>query len=366
MSRSSDLPPALRTLLDVGAVLLRRSASGQVLLGRAAGAAAPAALPWVERSLAQARTAVSTPLAPRTVEKTLRVAWKRAPARVLDELDLEAPAVCTPVAQIHRAELDGRAVAVKVRRPGLDAQVRADLALLEGLRVPLAALLPGLDAGALFGQIRERALDELDLEHEATQQRAARRALRGGRVEVPAVHSDLAAPEVMVSDWLDGPTLAQERPADPPAVARTLVDAHLEAARTGLVLCDPRPNHVVLLADGRLGLLGTGAAVAADRDRLRGLIGLADALRHDDPDQAAELAGALDLGITPEATRAAYALARTIRDDPAPVARALESAGPLLAVMRSLTPAPADVWPARMGAQLGATLAGLAASSDAA
>jgi len=70
---------------------------------------------------------------PDEVERALRAAWGAAPMEELDELDPE-PAAVTPTSQVHRGELDGAPVAVKVLRPGVAASVRQDLALLEGLR----------------------------------------------------------------------------------------------------------------------------------------------------------------------------------------------------------------------------------------
>ena len=282
-----DVTASARALAEVVAALVRRSGTGRVLLGRAAGLVPPeAAPPWAElaRALERAREEQSTPLDARWVERELRAAWGRPVGRVLDELDLAAPVAVTPLAQVHRGELDGAPVAVKLARPGLEAAVRADLMLLDALRPPLAAAFPNLDGGALLAQIRERALDELDFEHEASQQRAVARALRRtDGVEVPGGHSELATPAVVVSDFLDGPTLADGRPDDPAVVARALVAAHVDAARAGLLLCDPRPNHVVLRPDGRIGLLGTGAAVAGDRAWLRRRLALPAALRDADP-----------------------------------------------------------------------------------
>ena len=139
-------------------------------------------------------------MAPKQVEKALRSAWGRAPGKVLDELDLDAPVAITPLAQVHRGALGGAPVAVKVRRAGLDNAVRADLSLLDALRPPLGGAFPSLDAGVLLRRIREQALDELDLEHEAAQQRAVGRALRDvADVVVPTTHSELAGGAVLVS-----------------------------------------------------------------------------------------------------------------------------------------------------------------------
>ena len=379
----SDLPPALRALLDVGGTLLERSSNGRVALGRAAGIVAPGRLPpplrRLEARLARAREEASVPLPPKRVERTLRDAWGRAPARVLDELDLESPAAVTPLAQVHRGELDGAPVAVKVRRPGLDAAVRADLTLLDGLRPPLGAVIPRLDTGRLLTQIREQALDELDLEHEAAQQRAVRRALaRVEGVVVPAAYGELAAAEVSVSEWLEGPSLAQRAAADPDPTARALVAAHVTAARAGLILIDSRPNHVLFMPDGTVGLLGTGSAVAGDRDRLDALLALPGAVRDPDPAPFVALVGdRLGLLAGPAQAAEAHTLVREVLGPlvigPARLdgraareigARALDELPEALALLAAGSPDPADVWLARGTFQLAAVLAQVGARED--
>ena len=313
------------------------------------------------------------------MEKTLKEAWGSAPARVLDDLDLDAPVAVTPLGQVHSARLDGVPVAVKVRRPGVEASLRADLAVLDVLRPPLAALLPETDVGAVLADMRERALDELDLQHEAEQERAAGRILRATPgVEVPAVHLDLAAPTVKVTGWLEGPTLAQHQQHQPPpasreSVAHALLAAHADAARAGLVLIDARPNHVVLMRDGGIGLLGTGAAVAVDRERIARQLALVTALR--DHDRPAVAAAAAKLGL-PDGDRAAT-VERLVREvagellaGPARLdATALAAFGErVLAKMPELAPllplVPQDVWLARAAGQLVAVLARLEARAD--
>ena len=74
--------------------------------------------------------------------------------------------------------LGGAGVAVKLRRPGLAAAVRSDLALLDAHATPLARVFGAADPGALLREARERVLDELDLEHAGTTQRRFARAAR--------------------------------------------------------------------------------------------------------------------------------------------------------------------------------------------
>src|SRR3954454_13021606 len=49
------------------------------------------------------------------------------------------PVAVTPTSQIHTASLDGAAVAVKVRRPGVASALQTDLRILDALSRPLGA-----------------------------------------------------------------------------------------------------------------------------------------------------------------------------------------------------------------------------------
>ncbi|HVL94898.1 MAG TPA: AarF/UbiB family protein [Solirubrobacteraceae bacterium] len=376
------LPPAVRALFETAGALVRRSSSGRVAIARAAGVVPAAALPrafaGLPDELEAAYAGATEPVPAKRVERALRDAWGRPPGRVLDRFDAE-PLAVTPSAQVHAGELDGEPVAVKALRPGLAAAVRSDLALLDALAAPLGAAFPRLDVGAVLRELREAALDELDLEHEATAQRQAARLLRRvDGVVVPAVHGELAADEVMVSERLAGPTLAEAAPEDAGAVARALVAAHLVAWRDGgTILTDPRPSHVVLLGGGAIGLLGTGVSRPGDRDRRLRAVDALVALGERDP-SAFEAAVAERLALLPApAARTAHALLRDVLrelvtgparlDEPALAAvgeRALARLEDGLALAAQVTPQPSDLAVARMLGQLVALLSRLGATED--
>lgn len=378
------LPPAVRSLVEAGGALVRRSSSGRFALGRLADLVPEDAVPpelaaWPPR-LARTRAEVATPLSAKDVEKALKGAWGRPAGKVLEDLERE-PVAVTPAAQVHRATRadDGAAVAVKVLRPGLAGAVRNDLALLDVLAGPLGAVFGAMDAGAILREVRETALDELDLEHEASTQRTVRRALRGvDGLVVPAPDSELSASGVLVTEWLEGPTLASgAQPGDPAAVARTLVEAHVAAARAGLVLTDPRPGHVVLLDGGGVGLLGAGVARGADKARVAAFLDALGAFRAEDQDGfAAIVADRLALLPTGDAIKA-YGLAAVLLqgllsgearlDGPALAAiasRALEHLGAGLSLAATVTPSPADLALARSLGQLAGVLSRLGATED--
>ena len=362
---------------------MRRSSSGRVALGRAAALvdadAVPATLRGLPAELERARAAAATPVAFKDIEKILKGAWGSPHGKVLDELDRK-PLAVTPSAQVHRGVRDGAPVAVKVLRPGLTSAVRNDLALLDVLATPLRQVFGAMDAGAILREVRETTLDELDLEHEASTQRQLRRTLRGvDGLVVPAPDMELSGETVLVTERLDGRTLAdlEAKVPDPGAVARTLVAAHVTAARAGLVLTDPRPGHVVLIADGQVGLLGTGLARPVDRDRTTAALEALVAWRAGDQDGFATIV-ADGLGLLPTADAVkAYGLAAVVLGDvlsgpdtldgPALAAlaeRGLDHLTAALQLAATVTPHPHDLAVLRSVGQLAAVLARLEATED--
>src|SRR5581483_8005001 len=217
-------------------------------------------LPWgrqIVSALATAQERTPDPIAPRRVRQMLERAWA-APVR--DELDgfEDEPVAITALAQVHRGTREGKPVAVKVLRPGLVAAVRQDLTLLEGLLGPLGSAFPALDAGAVLRELRERVLDELDLETEAQMQRRFHRGVRNHpRFYVPAPVTELSREDVLVGEWIEGVPLAQA--PDPDHAAACLVAFGIGAAATGLVHADLKPEDVLVMADGRLAILDFGA-----------------------------------------------------------------------------------------------------------
>jgi predicted unusual protein kinase regulating ubiquinone biosynthesis (AarF/ABC1/UbiB family) len=361
---AAALPPALRALLDAGTALVRRSSSGRVALTRA--------LQLLPDDVRRTPVAEPEPVAFKDIEKILKSAWGRPATKALADLE-RAPLHVGAAAQVHRGETqDGDVVALKVLRPGLAAAVRNDLALLDLLATPLGQVFGAMDAGPILRAVREMALDELDLEHEASNQRQARRLLRGvDGLVVPVPDLELSTPDVLVTELIEG------SPTTSPDVARTLVAAHLAAARGGLVLTDPRPSHVLTRADGTVVLLGTGAARPFPRARLNAYLGALTALRTEDQDAfAATVSNDLNL-LPPQDALKAYALVALLADgaltQPTRLdstllldgeRRALEHVGAGLALAATVTPDPTDLALARSLGQLSATLAHLGATED--
>ncbi|MDT0351602.1 ABC1 kinase family protein [Pseudonocardia charpentierae] len=211
------------------------------------------------------------PLPARDVHRMLDEQLGRQWRTRLPEFD-DVPTAAASIGQVHRARTaQGRPVAVKVQYPGADQALETDLRVLERFARLFTLIVPGLDARAVMRELRARTLEELDYRAEADHQRAFAAEYGGGEhLHVPAVIA--SAPKVLVSEWLDGTSLARiigqpaEEGADLHAHDRhghTIVETMFSSpVRIGLLHADPHPGNFLLLTDGRLGMVDFGATAA--------------------------------------------------------------------------------------------------------
>jgi predicted unusual protein kinase regulating ubiquinone biosynthesis (AarF/ABC1/UbiB family) len=188
----------------------------------------------------------------------------------------EAPFAIASLGQVHRARTtDGDEVAVKVQHPGVAEAVESDLRSFGVVGLILNRLAPGLDAGAMLDEIRERISDELDYEVEAQhQRRLERRFRRHPHVRVPRVHTGLSARRVLVTEYIGGLGAVEiERlgDAERDRIGEIAFRFYLGLAwRDGAVAGDPHPDNCILCPDGRLSLLDFGLLRDLDAEYRRG------------------------------------------------------------------------------------------------
>ena len=228
------------------------------------------------------------------IEQVLRSELGAEVGELFASFDRE-PIAAASIAQVHAATLpSGARVVVKVRRPDVSQIVDRDLDIAGRLAGRLerstswgrAVGTAGLAAG-FAAALRE----ELDLRVEArnmTSVAAAPGSRGSGGIAIPVPYQPLCTGLVLVMERLDGRPLAAidaGMPADVrAALARSLLDCLLrEVMLEGTFHADPHPGNVLLLADGRLGLLDFGSVGRIDQGLRSALQRLLLALDRGDP-----------------------------------------------------------------------------------
>ena len=180
-----------------------------------------------------------------------------------------APVACASIGQVHRAALsDGRDVAVKIRRPGVLADIEADLSVL-GLLSRTAGRLSrtarAYDPVALVDEFAAMLRAETDFTTEAGNMEVLGRSLASDTaVSVPTVISDLSNESILTMDWIDGVPLSNKDQLDAAAVDRGAVAQAIARAYATMIFqsdrfhADPHPGNLIALEGGRLGLIDFG------------------------------------------------------------------------------------------------------------
>ena len=171
------------------------------------------------------------------------------------------------IGQVHAARLtDGRDVVLKVRKPGVDEQVRLDLQILTGLMdewTPRFSILQEFDAPALAIEFKDSLLAELDYVHEAANAKFFRDAFAHDRgFKVPETIAEYSKNRVLTEERVAG-----RKPSDVAGmekrrravVARRIARLVLEPAfERGAFYADPHPGNLLIYEDGTLAVIDFG------------------------------------------------------------------------------------------------------------
>jgi ubiquinone biosynthesis protein len=219
-----------------------------------------------ELSRLQDRVAPADPAAVRAV---VEAELGRHVEEVFSEFDWE-PLAAASIAQAYRARLrDGEAVVVKIQRPGIADAVERDVLVLEQLartaqaRTPVAREYRVTELAAEFTSVLRQ---ELDFRLEARNlQVVAANLVTQPAIHIPEVRTELTTSRLLVLERLDGVSVRdadrlRAADLDRPALADALLRCFLQQMLVdGVFHADPHPGNVLVLADGRLGLLDFGA-----------------------------------------------------------------------------------------------------------
>jgi predicted unusual protein kinase regulating ubiquinone biosynthesis (AarF/ABC1/UbiB family) len=183
------------------------------------------------------------------------------------------------IAVVHKAVLhDGRVVAVKVLRPGVEHLVATDLDLLQPLLELVARQTGDQAAGTLMQMLagfREQIGEELDLRNES--RALAAFALLLDEVDLPLIvvptpFPEFSGPNVLTMEFLDGVPI-DDRPAatafgvDPGPLVEQVVRAFfLTTVRWGAFHADVHAGNMLLLRDGRIGIIDWGIVGRLDAE----------------------------------------------------------------------------------------------------
>ena len=186
-------------------------------------------------------------------------------SEVFASIDPEALAAAS-LAQVHRATLrDGSQVVVKIRYPEIPRIIPLDLGMLRRVVAIVQRVQRRIDLRALVTEVTRFIELELDFPREArSTERLAKQLVDLPYVVVPRVYSELCGENILVLEYLEGIQVARTK--ELVAAGHKLSDvARKIGALYGTMIFeqgffhgDPHPGNLLVLPDGRIGLLDFG------------------------------------------------------------------------------------------------------------
>ena len=222
-----------------------------------------------------------------------------APESVFAELDT-VPLAAGSIAQVHRARLrDGTAVVLKIRRPGIDAVIDADLRLLNRLAGLAEREWPALQRFQPRALVRQFAISlrrELDLRTECRNaERIASNLAADENIVIPEVYWEWTKQRLNVQGYVDGIAGRDLDAVDDAGLDRQSLARHGAHAVLKMVLedgffhADPHPGNVFYLPGNRLAFIDFGMIGRLSRERRDQLADLLYSIALRDSAQAGEL-----------------------------------------------------------------------------
>jgi len=238
-------------------------------------------------------------------EAILAEEYGRPASEVFAAIESE-PLASASISQVHRATLrDGRVIALKIRRPGIDKTVQADLEILKNLAQLAERRMPSLVPYGPVGLAREleRTLKrELDLSIERrTMERCRGQFAREPTAHIPEVFREFSTPKVLAMELIGGVSVTdleglRRLGVDPAEVAvrgsRILLR---QIFRFGFFHADPHPGNLRVLAGGVIAPLDYGMFGRIDAPTRERIVDLLMGLIAEDTDRVLRALEALEI-----------------------------------------------------------------------
>jgi ubiquinone biosynthesis protein len=208
-----------------------------------------------------------TPFPFSQVEEVVRAELGLEVAQAFLEFE-ETPIAAASIGQVHLARLpNGAEVVVKVQRPEAPRQIESDLNLMRSAARVVRDRVRAfdfIDAEALVDEFGRSIRQELDYPAEARNAETFRRNFAGAAVVVPRVWWQYTTDRLLTLERLHGTQVADlDFQSWSDEERRELVDRMANVWMTmvfrhGFFHGDPHPANILVLDDGRLGLVDFG------------------------------------------------------------------------------------------------------------
>lgn len=214
------------------------------------------------------------PLSYPLVVKTFQQYFKQNPSEIFDEFSKQSVAAAS-IGQVHRAQKDGKDLAVKVQYPGVATSISSDLKMVR----PIVGAMFNISAAEMnhyLGEVEVRLMEETNYHLELERGMKICEACKHiDGLEFPEYYPALSAERILTMDWMQGLHLDQFLKTNPDQETRNRVgqiiwdfyDFQIHQLRE--VHADPHPGNFLFREDGSVGVIDFGCVKELPEDFYR-------------------------------------------------------------------------------------------------
>lgn len=148
------------------------------------------------------------PLSAPLVRKTFKKYLGKYPEDVFDQFEKDSVNAAS-IGQVHRAEKDGRKLAVKIQYPGVAESISSDLALVKPVAIKMFNL-KGKDSEKYFKEVEHKLVEETNYILELEQSDEITNACSViPNMRFPKYYRDLSSERILTMDWMEGKHLGE-------------------------------------------------------------------------------------------------------------------------------------------------------------
>ncbi len=203
------------------------------------------------------------PLSGPLIVQTFKKYFGKTPDKIFDKFDLKSTNAAS-IGQVHKAELNGKKLAVKIQYPGVGASISSDLKLIK----PFAFRLLGMSEKELdvyMREVEERLVEETDYDLEVRRSiEFSQECAKLDNLVFPIYYPELSSSRIITMDWIEGMHLKEYLVTNPSQESRNKIGQAMwdfynyQQHEMRKVHADPHPGNFMITPEGNLAIIDFG------------------------------------------------------------------------------------------------------------
>jgi len=209
------------------------------------------------------------PLSPALVLKTFKTYFGKNPNEIYDKFD-SVSVNAASIGQIHKAEKDGKKLAVKIQYPGIAQSISSDLSLVKPIAIKMFNIR-GKDSDKYFKEVENKLVEETNYILEIEQSQAIVEACKHiPNLKFPEYYPELSSDRIITMDWMNGVHLSQFSTDDQEVstkLGQSLWDFYMfQIHNLKKVHADPHPGNFLISPENELIVIDFGCMKTIPND----------------------------------------------------------------------------------------------------